>query len=169
LALLSRPPTATGSGNDPMRSDRDGLLELADTGLGDADGARFRVGACRGGRRIEIALGPRGEHVGGIDRVAAMAQQMVGVGERYEALGVLGGREDLARILDPDDGVDRRVENEQRLAQIFDALQQPLLGDVVEKLAPDAERPTADLDFAVALRADGVEAVAEQARHMAGI
>src|SRR5712692_2242436 len=70
---------------------------------------------------------------------------MVGIGERDEALGMFGRREDLARVVDPDGGVDRRMKDEQRLAQVFDALEQPLLGDIVEKLAPDSESPPADL------------------------
>ena len=65
-------------------------------------------GGCR--RGVEIALGPRRQDVRHVDGVAAAAEQVIGVGERDEALGVLGGDEDAARVLDADDLVDAANE-----------------------------------------------------------
>ena len=105
----------------------------------------------------------------GVERVAPAAQQMVGVDERDKALGMLGGEENAARVVDADRVVGRRMQHQQRLAQVGDARDQLLLGDVVEKLAPDAERPTRQHDLALALRADIRDLLLEQPGHVARI
>ena len=94
---------------------------------------------------------------------------MVGVGERDEALGMFGRRKQLARVVDPDGGIDRGVEDQQSFAQILDALQQALLGDVVEKLAADPESSSADLDLAMAPLVDEFDPVPEQSDDVARI
>ena len=45
---------------------------------------------------------------------------MGGVIQRDEALGMVRGQEDLRGILDSDNFVDRRVQNQQGAAQVFD-------------------------------------------------
>ena len=55
---------------------------------------------------------------------------MVGLVEGDERLGVPGGLEDHAGLIDPDDGVSGRVQDEERLAERGDALQLGLGGQV---------------------------------------
>ena len=91
-----------------MRADRDGLLKPSDPGLAHHDGAGFPVGFEGDlGGDVEIALGPGSDDVGDVTRVAAAVEQMIGAVERDEALGMLCGKEDLARIVDADHVVRR--------------------------------------------------------------
>jgi len=71
--------------------------------------------------RRQIARGPGGDHVSGEIRVAATGQEMIGIVERNEALGMLGGGEDLLRILDAHRLVARRVQHEKRPSELGDA------------------------------------------------
>lgn len=65
---------------------------------------------------------------------------MVGALERYEALRVARGVEDLARVVDRHQIVRRRVEDDQRGAQGGDHLRHTLIRDVVQELPLDRER-----------------------------
>ena len=94
---------------------------------------------------------------------------MIGTGERDEALGMLGRREDMRGVLDADGLVGRRMEDQQRLAQLRDALGELLLGDVSQEFPADAERPPGERHLDLAVLADGVDLVPEQMRDMAGI
>jgi hypothetical protein len=68
-----------------------------------------------------------------IDGVAPPAQQMIGVIQRHEALGMLGGLEDQAGILDSDRLVARCMKNQQRLAELFQLVGVVVGCDVIEK------------------------------------
>ena len=156
-------------GQEAMRANRDRLLEAALTGFANDD----RVGIVRRLRgelrHVEIALGPGVNDVGDVGRVAAAAQQVIGAGERDEAFGMLGRGEDAARIVDADDLVGRRVEDQQCLAQIGNAIDELVLGEIVDEAAADAKLPTRQRRFDLALGADFVETVLEQAGHVGGI
>jgi hypothetical protein len=117
-------------------------------------------------RHVEVALGPGRDHVGHIGGIAAAAEQVIGAGERDEALGMPGGREDAARIVDADDVVGGRMEDQQRLVQGVDAPAQFLLGDVVQKGAADAERAAREPHLDLAAGFDLHASVPEQPRHM---
>ena len=154
-----------------MRADRNGLLKFAGAGFAHHDVAR-RFGEI--GRRlrhhgIEIARGPGGDDVGDIGRVAPVAQQMIGAGERHKTLGMLGRDEDAGGVVDADGIVGRRVQHQQRLMEAGDIRHQAVLGDIVEELAGDMERPAGERDLDLAVRADVLDAVLEQAGDMGGI
>ena len=95
--------------------------------------------------------------------------EVIGAGERNEALGMLRRQEDMTGVLDPDRIVGRRMEDKQRLAQAGDARFKVLVGDVIEEGAADMELPAAerDLDF-VLIAARGFP-VGEQAGDVSGI
>ena len=76
--------------------------------------------------------------------------------ERHEALRVLRGGEDRARILDADHVVGRRMHHQQRLAQLARRTGELLLGDIVEELLADAERAAGERDLRLARLADVV-------------
>src|SRR5262245_59923959 len=73
-------------GEEPMRADRDLLLKAPLPGLAydHVAGLRRRLG--RALRRVEIAARPGVDDIGDVSGVAALAQQMIGAGERDEAL-----------------------------------------------------------------------------------
>ena len=152
-----------------MRANRDRLLEAAPTGFANDDGVGIVRRLGRELRHVEIALGPRVDNVGDVGRVAAAAQEVIGAGERDEAFGMLGRGEDAARIVDADDLVGRRVEDQQCLAQIGNAIDELMLGEIVDEAAADAKLPTREGRFDLALGADFVETVLEQAGHVGGI
>ena len=95
--------------------------------------------------------------------------EVIGAGERNEALGMLRRQEDMTGVLNPDRIVGRRMEDKQRLAQAGDARFKVLVGDVIEERAADMELPAAerDLDF-VLIAARGFP-VGEQAGDVPGI
>jgi hypothetical protein len=98
-------------------------------------------------------------HVGG---VAAAAEQVIGAGERDEAFRMLGRRKDAACVVDGDDLVGRRMEDEQRLAQIGDALHEFMFGEVVDESAADAKLPARQRGLDLALGGDFLEPILEQ-------
>ncbi len=60
---------------------------------------------------------------------------MIGVRQRHETLGMLGGEEDIGGVVDADGVVGRRVHDQQRLVQLCDMRHQAVMGDVVEEFA----------------------------------
>ena len=111
------------------------LLELAAPRL--VHGNDARLGVFRQFRivdgHVEIAIGPCRNHPRHIDGVAGAAEEVVGAGERDEAFGMLRRQKDMARIVDADGVVGRRMEDQQRLVQGTDALSQILLFGIVQK------------------------------------
>ena len=86
----------------------------------------------------EIAARPGGDHLGGIFRVTGAAEQMVGIVERDEALGMFRGHEDIGGILDPHHLVPRCMQHQKRPAQTGDgalATRAVLQGD--DEVLPD--------------------------------
>ena len=132
-------------GEQAVRPGQDLLLEFSAMGLAHQHQAGLDLGLGHDLRPVEIAVGPGGDDVGHIDRVVLPAQQMVGAGERDEALGMPGGDENVRGIVDADQIVGRRMEHQQRLAQVGEAFVELLRGDVVEEFALDAERPPGEL------------------------
>ena len=94
---------------------------------------------------------------------------MIGVVEGDEALGMLGGLEDRAGVLDADDLVARGVEDQQSLAELSQFLGAVLVGDVIEKLLPDAERPSHEQHLRLALGLDLRPLVGEEMGDMGRI
>ena len=58
----------------------------------------------------------------------------------------------LGRVLDTDDVVDRRVEDEEGTTERPDLVDDAVVGEVVEELAADRERSTPDVDDRLAAR-----------------
>src|SRR5579883_855759 len=94
---------------------------------------------------------------------------MIGIGERHEALRVPRGRENAAGVVDAHDLVRRRMEYQQRLAQDRNAPAQRLLGNIVQELAADAERPAGERNLHLAACADLFDLVLEDSGDMRGI
>ena len=68
-------------------------------------------------------------------------QQVIGGVEGNEALGVLSGKEDPRRVLDPHRLVDRGVEHEKGPVQLGNLVRQGLAANIVEKRFGNVERP----------------------------
>ncbi|MNC86081.1 hypothetical protein D3C83_17130 [compost metagenome] len=86
----------------------------------------------RGRRRLaEVAAGPGREHRRDVRGVLPAGEQVVGIVERNEALGVLCGLEDVRGIVDAHDGIARRMEHQQRLAQLRDGFAIAAVADVL--------------------------------------
>src|SRR5262249_38896866 len=82
---------------------------------------------------------------------------------------MLGGGEDAARIVDADDLVGRRGEKQQCLAQAAVVLEQHVLGAVVAGRTLCAKLPAAERDLDLALCADLVRRLLEQAGARGGV
>src|SRR5262249_41220164 len=106
---------------------------------------------------------------GDVGRIAAAAEEVIGASERDEAFRMLRCGEDAARIVDADDLVGRRVEDQQCLAQVGNAIEELMLGEVVDEIAADAKLPTREGRLDLTLGADLVETILEQAGHVGGI
>ncbi len=73
-------------------------------------------GGGAGGLEVEVARGPGGDDLGGVFGIGRVGDEVVGVVEGDEALGVFRGREDLGRVVDADDRVARRMQDQKRAA-----------------------------------------------------
>src|SRR5690606_29105974 len=74
-------------------------------------------------RRIgQVPAGPGCQHGAYVQGIALAEQEVVGVIQRDEALGVTCSLVDERRVLDPDDVVYRRVEDEEWPAERTDDL-----------------------------------------------
>ncbi len=81
----------------------------------------------------------------------------------------MAGRvEDLARVLDPDRVVDRRVHHQQRDSESMDPLKLGLAAHVIEELLADPERARGQEDLGLALLLDLRAALAEQVQQVFG-
>jgi len=105
----------------------------------------------------------------GVDRVGAARDQVVGGVERDEALGVARRDEDRRGVVDAHRGVERRVHDQQRQAQLLDPLGLAVGREVVEELLLDAERPAGQLDLGLARGLDLVARALEQVGDVAGV
>ena len=94
---------------------------------------------------------------------------MVGIVERNEALRVLGREIDFLCVVDADDVVDRRMEDQQGAPQMRDDVAELLRADVVEELLFDAKRTSDERNFRLALRFDAADIIAEIIGDMARI
>ena len=104
-------------------------------------------------------------HVRDIDRVALAREQMVGAGERDEALGMLGGRRRYATAFSmPTVSSVGEWKISSALRSLRDALGELLLGDVGQEFAADAERPAGERHLDLAVLADRIELILEQMR-----
>ena len=121
-------------------------------------------------RLVEIALGPGGDHVGHIDGIARLAQQMIGAGERDEALRMLGGGEDVRGVVDADQIVGRRMEHQQRLAQSWRGIRCSFFSATSSRNSRLMRngRPASCTSTSPCC-ADLVDLILEQADHVAGI
>src|SRR4029079_2078812 len=88
---------------------------------------------------------------------------MIGATQRNKALGMFRGGEDRARILDPDEIIGRRVEYQQGLAQVCEAVMELSLRHIVQELLADAEGTSGERDFNLAFRMDVGDMLLEQA------
>ena len=153
-------------GQKPVRPAQDLLLEFSIAGFAHKHSANLDLRVAALDRLLEISLGPGGDHVRHIDRVALLAQQVIGAGERNETLGMFGRGEDPRRIVDAHGVVGRRMEYQQRLAQSGHALRDALFRNVVEEFALDPERPPGERHLDFSLFAYLVDLLLEQAGHV---
>ncbi len=144
-----------------MRAGQNLLLEFSPVRLAHQHQAGLDLGFGHDLRPVEIAFGPGGDHVRHINGVAFLAQQMIGAGERDEAFRMLGRGEDVRSVLDADQIVGRRMEHQQRLAQIAETFVKLLFRHVVEEFACDGERPAGELHFDLALLLDRLDSIFE--------
>src|SRR5215471_19204210 len=79
---------------------------------------------------------------------------------------MLGSQENVRGILDADDAVRWRVEHQQCFAQVGKAIVDALRCDVIEKFAFDAERPTGELHFNLALFTNLIDVLLEKPNDM---
>ena len=95
---VSRPPAtlAGSSARSSWRPTRDALGEASLPVSATTTSPGHRASARRP-RARQVAACPGGQHLGDVDRIGAAGQQMIGVVERDEALGMLGGGEDVGR------------------------------------------------------------------------
>ena len=95
------------------------LLELAVAGFlhHDLRAAPRRPRRPAAARRDRCSARPGRDHFGDIGGIAALAQQMIGAGQRDEALRVLCGHENAGGVVDADGVVGRRMHDQQRLVQ----------------------------------------------------
>ena len=91
---------------------------------------------------------------------------MIGLVEGDEALGVLGRDEDGTSVVDGDGLVERRVEDQERLAQAGDTLGQALTLDILQELLLDAEGPAGEQHLGLAGPFDLVPRAGEVVCHM---
>ena len=148
----------------------DFLLEQTVAGFSYDNCAVGNFGLCaRGGAHIEIALGPSSDDMRHIDRIARAAEQMVGAGERDEALGMFRRGENVARIVDADQIVGRRMKDQQRLVQFGDVGREILLRDIVNERFADMERTPGERHLDFALVFDLSNAIRKQTDHMGRI
>ncbi len=77
--------------------------------------------------------------------------------------------ENAGRIIDADGVVVWRVHDQQRLVKLGHLRHQIVFGDVVEEFAADIKRPARERDFHLAVLADVLDAILEQAGDMDGI
>lgn len=145
------------------------MLEFSVAGFAHKNNADFDFLVAAFHRLLKIPLGPGGDHIGHIDRIALLAQQMIGTGERYETLGMLGGSENTRSILDADDVVGGRMKHQQRLAKIGETILDILLGNVIEEFTLDAKWPTGQRHLDLALSADFIDVFLEQVGHVCRI
>ena len=145
--VVAAVPRRLVGGERVFAAHRYGLGEPPLARLRDDDGAGLDGGCGRPPvvrRPVHVAGRPRGDDLGHVHRVRAAAQQVVGVIEGEEALGVLGRRENMRGVVDADRLVPGPVEDEQRLAQVADGGTHVVRRGIVQEVLLDAERPAAE-------------------------
>jgi len=139
------------------------VLEFSFTGLADQDVLGLRK-FC--GRLGYVPRYPCGDYARGIRGILRSRQQVVGIVERDEALGVPCGKKDARGIVDPDHLVARGMQYKQRPAERADLVVEPPHLGVLDERAPNAERPAGQLDFGLAFGPDPIERTAELPEHV---
>ena len=114
------------------------------------------VGRVVVGRR-QVPISPGGEDSSDVFGGLGPGQQVVGVVERDEALGVQQRPVDPTGVVDTHDVVDRRVEDRGRHAQVTQPGEQVVLLQVVEELLLDLELTTGELHRRASARFDLVD------------
>ena len=94
---------------------------------------------------------------------------MIGVVERDEALRVERGVEDATGVVDRDELVRRRMEDEERSVEFPDRLGEVLRVRVLEQLATDGEATASDLDAHLFLALEFGNRVDEQPGQVCGV
>ncbi len=89
--------------------------------------------------------------------------------ERDETLRVLRRVVDPGRVLDPDDHVDRTVEDHESAVERPDPLTLARLFQIIEEFLSDPEGATGQFDLRLTLVADLLDRSREQVRHVGGI
>src|SRR5262249_32113331 len=100
-------------GKKAMRSTENFLLEFAAAGLSHENGAGFDLLIVGFSRLFKISFGPGRDHIGYIDRVASLAQKVIGTGKRYKTLRMFRRGKDSRGVFDADSVVGRRMKHQQ--------------------------------------------------------
>ncbi len=79
---------------------------------------------------------------------------MIGIVERDEALGMLGGLEDAGGVYDADGGVDGRMKDQERFLHGCDVAFQLLPFEIFQELQLDAKRPPGEQHLGLAFGLD---------------
>ena len=120
--------------------------------------AVFRIRGFRG----EVSLGPGGDGAGGIVGIGFPSQEVVGVIERDEALGVLRAIVDATGVVDADDFVDGRVEYEKGFPKLSGGVFGRDLFEIVDELLPDEKLASSKRNGGFPLFPDLVEFPGEE-------
>jgi hypothetical protein len=133
--------------------------------------SRFGNQLTGGLRRIaEIPACPRRQHGGDVRRIGFSGQQVIGIVERDETFRMFGREKNLRRVVDVHRRIARPVKNDQRLAQVRDALLQVMAGDVIDELLADAKRASVEHDIGLPAGFDlSGRARLQEAPHVVGI
>jgi hypothetical protein len=95
--------------------------------------------------------------------------QVVGIVERDEALGMLRRGEDARGVLHAHNVVERRVQHQKRAAKLRHVLGEGRALHVLDEALADPDGAPAELHLARAVAADVVQRVAEVVRDVAGV
>ena len=127
-----------------MAAGLDRVLELPLAGLHHPHVLDRRLALRSVGR--QVAREPAANDLSRSGGVLWGGQQVVGVVEADETLGVSGGQEDPGGVVDPHDLVDGRMQNQQRLAHGVNRRLQPMPLDIFDELPGHGEAAAAELD-----------------------
>src|SRR5262245_60573577 len=139
------------------------LLEFARTCLAHKNGASLNRTAWRDWL-VEIAFDPGGNDVGYVNRIALLAQQVIGAGKRDETFWMLCDGKNTRGIFDTDYIVSGRLQDQQCLAQIFQTFLELLFCNIIDKFALDTEWPPGELNLHLTSVSDRFDLSLEQAR-----
>ena len=116
----------------------------------------------------DIAARPGGNHACGVFAVLRPAQQVIGIIEGNETLGVQGRLVELGRVVDGHDGVQWRVHDQQRLAEVAQGVRKTVRAGIVDEALLQAERPAANVHLRYSGGPEFTFGALDQVQHVVG-